>query len=154
MNLRSGLIAFLGGVAILWYYICLLYLGFVQEEPPTGDGVAFAQFMGLSLATLSGTLATYVGMVLGIKTTEKQPNPNPVAMLVQTQNTTITRLQVVAAIAYVVSLLVALYAWWQNQESSDPTIVALGKSFLGLIGGVLAVILNINPSSPPSPNGE
>ncbi len=108
--------------------------------------------MGLSLSTLSGTLATYVGMVLGVKTTERPSNSNALAALIQTRDTSISWLQGLAAMAYVISLLIALYAWYQNQGSPDPTIVALGKSFLGLIGGVLAVVLNINPNPNPNPN--
>jgi hypothetical protein len=146
MTFVSGLITFIGGAAIIWYYLCVGYLGFVHPEPLPND--QFRQFMGLSISTISGTLATYVGMILGVQTAASEPKTNRLAAVVQTRTAPITLLQAIAAVAYVASLIVALFAWWWNFEHPDPVIVALGKSFLGLIGGALAVILNVNVRNP------
>jgi hypothetical protein len=144
MPFASGLIAFLGFTGIVWYYICLIYLGFIHPEPTPDVAAGFREFMATSISIMSGTLATYVGMILGVQTAAKEPNANPVAAVLQRQKTPVTRLQGIAAIAYVASLLIALFAWWECFPRPDPTIEALGKSLLGLIGGALAVILNVN----------
>jgi hypothetical protein len=148
MRFTSVLILLIGSCAILWYYICLIFLGFVAPKPDPTTDEAFRQFMATSVSTLSGTLATYVGMILGVQTAAREPSVNRIAAVLQTRATPISGLQAIAAIAYVVSLFIALFAWWRNPSAPDPTIVALGKSLLGLIGGALTVILNVNVRDP------
>src|SRR5262245_52415850 len=135
MRFASILISVIGGIAILWYFICLIALGF--RWPYTADSArdGFRQFMSLSLSTLSGTLATFVGLVLGIKTAETVNAPDRAAAVLQGE--ALSWLQMVAALAYVVSLFIALWAWYRTRDNADPTIQALGKSFLGLIVGAL-----------------
>lgn len=146
----SVLISFIGASAILWYFICIYYLGFLHPQPDANVDETFRQFMATSISTISGTLATFVGMILGVKSAASDPTANPTARLLHQKSSPISWLQGIAAIAYVASLLIALLAWWKSFPSPDPTIVALGKSLLGLIGGVLAVILNVNvrPAEP------
>jgi hypothetical protein len=141
MTFASLLITIIGVLAIGWYYLCLLYLAFLQPSATADDPTGFREFMALSVSTLSGTLATFVGMLLGVQTASSQTSENKVtAFLAQTP---ISKLQMAAAIAYVVSLVIALVAWGWNQQGADTTIVALARSFLGLIGGALAVVLNV-----------
>ncbi len=144
MPFTSLLIAIIGTCAIAWYYICLYYLGFMYPQPDAEVDETFRQFMATSITTIGGTMATYVGMILGVKSATSDPNATPAAKLLHTKTAPITWLQAIAAIAYVISLVVALFAWWRSFPKPDSTIVALGKSLLGLIGGVLAVILNVN----------
>lgn len=144
MTFNSILIALLGGSAIVWYFLCLIYLGFIQPKAPAKADGGFRPFMSLSVSTISGTLATYVGMVLGIQSAANKTGANPVAAILQSGLTPLSYLQGIAAIAYVFSLLMALTAWWWNRANPDETIVALGRSFLGLIGGSLAVLLNVS----------
>jgi hypothetical protein len=130
-------IALIGLIAIVWYCFCICAIGFNWTQA-LGTGLEFRQFMSLSISTLSGTLATFVGMVFGvhaIKNIQKVEVPSQ-----------LTTLQWLAAIVYVASLIVALLAW-RITANVDPVIIALGKSFLGLIGGVLAVGLNVTPST-------
>jgi hypothetical protein len=143
MSFTNYLIAAIGSIAIGWYYICLFYLGFIHPQPDAAVSETFRQFMATSLETLSGTLATFVGMILGVQSASAERNANPLATVLQTRATPVTKLQAIAAIAYVLSLLTALFAWWYVPVA-NPTVVALGKSVLGLIGGVLAVVLNVN----------
>lgn len=148
MTFAGWLIAVVGFLAIGWYYACLVYLGFLAPKPPAaGEPAAFRQFMGTSISTLSGTLATFVGMILGVQSASANgavstAGMNAVAQALQT--TPLSWLQMIAALAYVLSLVAALVAWFRNADDTDPAVVALGKSFLGLIGGVLAVVLNVN----------
>lgn len=139
MNFIPLLLLIIGSVAILWYYISIFYVAFGPSPPPSGD-TGFRQFMTISISTLSGTLATFIGMILGLQAVAGQ---EAVAAQALNQAAPLTNLQMAAAIAYVVSLVVALFAWWKNGAKTDPTIVALAKSFLGLIGGVLAIGLNV-----------
>jgi hypothetical protein len=150
MPFTSLLITIIGTCAIGWYFICLFYLGFIHPQPGADVDETFRQFMATSITTISGTMATYVGMILGIKSAVSDPKASPAARVLHARTGPITWIQAIAAIAYVASLVIALFAWWKSFPKPDPTIVALGKSLLGLIGGVLAVILNVNvrPSGP------
>jgi hypothetical protein len=132
------LLTIIGFVAIAWYYICIIYVGF-WDPAPEDDSGGFRHFMTLSISTLSGTMATFVGMLLGLKAVAAEGS----AAEAIKQTAPLTNLQMAAAIAYVVSLIGALIAWAIHKEGADPSIVALGKSFLGLIGGVLAIGLNV-----------
>ena len=74
MRFTSVLIIFIGSCAILWYYICLYYLGVLHPVPDPAIDEYFRQFMATSISTISGTLATYVGMVLGVKSAATEPH--------------------------------------------------------------------------------
>lgn len=147
MPFTSLLITIVGTCAIGWYFICLYYLGFLHPQPDADVDETFRQFMATSITTISGTMATYVGMILGVKSAASDPNASPASRVLHLRTTPISWLQAIAAIVYVASLVVALFAWWKSFPKPDPTVVALGKSLLGLIGGVLAVILNVNVRS-------
>ena len=95
--------------------------------------------MSMSITTLGATLATFVGMVLGFQQTRSAApaaagNPAPVTQL--------SIFQIIAAWAYVASLILALVIWWSH-SNCDASIMHLGQSFIGLIGGALAVMLNV-----------
>jgi len=109
------------------------------------------QFMAFSVATISGTLATFVGMVLGFGQVTAPNAQQPIPA--------ISPMQQAAAWAYFGSLLYALALWgidtflrWTGVEMPDldPAISRLGQSLLGLFGGVLAVVLNATPPGNPS----
>jgi hypothetical protein len=144
------LIWILGGCAVGWYYICVIYLGFIHPHPAPDVNDGFRLFVETSVSTLSGTLATYVGMILGVQTAKSEPRANPVAAILQSRTSPLSRLQGLAAIAYVASLVMAVISWWMHPKP-DPAIEALAKSLLGLFGGALAVVLNVNVHVPPSP---
>lgn len=152
-SLRDKLLTTIGTLAIFWYFASILLVG--MSDLPGKDGAdkdfltpAARQFMTVSITTISGTLATYLGLVLGFAQVREQqregappPPPGPALANVAPE---ITRLQAVAAWAYVLSLVVALLLWLCRQEDRvDPVIINQGRSILGLFGGVLAVILNV-----------
>jgi len=54
-----------------------------------------------------------------------------------------TNLQWVSAGLYVLSLLIALWFWYRHGDKTDPAVSNLGKTLLGLLGGALAIVLNL-----------
>jgi hypothetical protein len=143
LTFRDKLLIAIGALAISWYFVCIVCAGCTDVD---GDAISkdMRQFMSVSITTISGTLATYIGMLLGFGSAlrrgggDAQPSEQAAAV------PQITRMQAVAAVAYVVSLVVALGIWLATDEKNlDPAVINLGRSILGLFGGVLAVILNV-----------
>lgn len=139
MKVPDRLIQLMGTIALLWYYFCLIKLG--ANPIKTGaDPDSFYQFMSISITTLGGTLATFVGMILGIQTVEGDTASPPGSAFL---NLATTSLQWWAAGLYLLSLLIALAFWATNPSGADPAVVNLGKSLLGLFGGALSINLNM-----------
>lgn len=149
-----GLIT-LGSVGIILYYFSILNLGLrprQANQAPTG----FQEFMSLSVTSIGVSLATFVGMLLGLEgisqNTQRQlamadlkPAIERAVPQIQqiVEGTIVTNFQWGAAGAYVVSLILALVLWRRGGDNTDPAISNLGKSTLGLIGGALTVLLNL-----------
>ena len=128
-----------------------------ETEPPAATAAGDAttedapepldlwQFMAFSITTIAGTLATFVGMVLGF-------GQVPEAQRAGQNVPQTTPMQQAAAWAYFGSLVLGLSLWalhtflaWSGAPlpELDPAISRLGQSILGLFGGVLAVVLNV-----------
>jgi hypothetical protein len=153
----------ISSIAMVWYYICIVSVG---SNPPAELGVGgtqFRQFMTVSITTISVTLATFVGMLLGFQYVHSDINAgvNQVKEAagagvagglprLQTVAQTVSPnlLQFVAGVAYVLSLVLAVYYWWSYQDRTDPAISNLAQSLLGLFGGALAVFLNTSAVDP------
>jgi hypothetical protein len=155
-------VVLLNGLAIvgmLWYYICLLVIGFQTSKDQSTTG--FRQFMSLSITTISVALATFVGMLLGVQVisdeikegaphvaTAAAANPPAVKTLnaaVKTATGGTLYIQWVASCLYVVSIVLALFCWWYRGDAkSDPAIVNLAKSLLGLVAGALSILLKLS----------
>ena len=150
---QNKLLAAIGSLAITWYFFCICYIGLIAPPSPADPNavtkiatsqnanqpITLPQFMSMSITTLGATLATFVGMVLGFQQTKSAApaaagNPAPVTQL--------SIFQIIAAWAYVASLILALVIWWSH-SNCDASIMHLGQSFIGLIGGALAVMLNV-----------
>ena len=137
-----------GGIGIVWYVACILLLGFA---PHLVSDPQFYQFTTLSITTIGGALATYVGMIMGFTNANvtRRNGANPGTP------TKISNVQVAAAIVYPTSLLLAMSIWiWHlvAKDKCDPAIIELAKSLLGLIVGALMVTLNVQlPPAPPAP---
>lgn len=143
LKFRDKLLIVIGALAISWYFVCIVYAGCTDVN---GDAISkdMRQFMSVSITTISGTLATYLGMLLGFGSAVRRgrdgEQPSEQAPAVPQ----ISRMQAVAAVAYVLSLVVALGIWLATDETKlDSAVLNLGRSILGLFGGVLAVILNV-----------
>src|SRR5262249_21693850 len=148
MTLRDALTLGFGIIGLGWYYVCIVVIGFRTSTDPAD--AAFRAFMSLSITTISVTLATFVGMLLGIRSISDRiqqgvnqvPAAAPPALQQLATDAKGTLMQWIACGVYAGSLLLALYCWWYYGEKTDPAIVNLGKSFLGLIGGALTVLIN------------
>jgi hypothetical protein len=152
MSLREFLTLAVGAIGLIWYYASLFSLGL---NPLTSGQVptAFRQFMSLSVTSIGVSLATFVGMLLGIQQVVGQINDAVNKAGVQLAptnfqalaaiNKLLTGLQWWAAGLYVLSLVIALGLWKRGGDATDPAVSNLGKSLLGLIGGVFAILLNL-----------
>lgn len=159
MKLRDILLTVLGVLALVWYFYCLIYLGTTKAAPvdpnrsaavasPSDSGgapetpMSFRSFASFSLTTIGASLATFVGMLLGLKQAGEAMAATGNKAASGAVST--SPLQWIAAALYVVSLLVALW-FWKQQGAPDPAVLGLAKSTLGLLGGALAVVLNKQP---------
>jgi hypothetical protein len=160
--MRDALTLALGVVGLAWYYYCLLAIGWKPRVHGQKDG-SFREFMSLSVNTIGVSLATFVGMLLGLAQVTQQVTDRlqgeaavaapvaggaaaaHVAFSAFTLNAlTLSQLQWIAAALYVLSLLLALWLWRRGGDATDPVVSNLGKSLLGLIGGALAIVLNLH----------
>jgi hypothetical protein len=149
MSLQQAVTLMIGGIGVVWYYICLLVIGAQWSVDPAAE--AFRDFMSLSLTTIGVALATFVGLLLGFRVVSEEVQQG-VQQAVVTGGTSRlnslaasikgTAVQWAVAALYVLSLLLALYFWWLHGNKTDPAVINLGKSFLGLVGGALSVLLN------------
>lgn len=138
MKPTDRLIQVMGAVAIIWYFVCLISLGFHPADTGT-----FHQFMSYSVTTLGATLATFVGMLLGIRQIARaSAGALPASQAKLGEQLTTTSLQWWAAGLYLLSLFIAI-AFWAAGNPVDPAIENLAKSLIGLVGGALTVSLNV-----------
>ena len=152
MNLRDALVLGMGSLALLWYYACLFTIG---TTPLSTVAVpdTFRQFMSLSLTTIGASLATFIGMLLGIRNVADSVKPevsdvnSPQIQRLASGSLT-TTLQWIAAGLYVLSLVVAIWFWYKSGDNTDPAVSNLGTTLLGLVGGALAILLNLPPRHP------
>ena len=145
--LQKMVVVSFGGLGLLWYYICLIVIGFQTSTDP--EGANFREFMSLSITTIGVVLATFVGMLLGLQNVSegikegvrKLPASNPELDEIA-RGAAASYIQWTATLLYAVSLPLALCCWWYIGEvHTDAAIKNLGKSTLGVVGGALSVFL-------------
>lgn len=147
-QLRSGLISAVGTIGLLWYYLCVIDLG-VRPTAKGDTASGFRQFQALSVTTISVSLATYVGYVVGIPLNGDAGATalSAAAGVAGAPLARVTMLQWLAAALYVLSLVLAIWFYAQKKDATEPAITGLAKSLLGFVAGVFALSLNV-PSSP------
>jgi hypothetical protein len=64
-EVRMLVLVVLGGIGLVWYYISLIAIGL--KKGPLNNPTTFQQFQLLSITTISTTLATFVGLILGLR---------------------------------------------------------------------------------------
>lgn len=155
-NLVQYIIIAVSSLGLIWYFICLFMLG----SKPTTPGQAadmFGIFQSLSLTTISSTLATFIGMLLGLNTVSGNITQQAVTAAAPDKTAGMinaalsSSLQWWAAVLYVLSIVIALYFLFKHRDKTDSAVANLGKSLLGLIIGVMAIALNL-PTPPPPPS--
>lgn len=144
-QLRSGLISAVGTIGLLWYYLCVIDLG-VRPTSKGDTASGFRQFQALSVTTISVSLATYVGYVVGIPL-NGDAAAAPLAAAGAAPLARVSMLQWLAAALYVISLVLAIWFYAQKKDATEPAITGLAKSLLGFVAGVFALSLNV-PSAP------
>lgn len=142
----ESLIKGVGLLAFIWYYVSLLYVGFGAHAP--GETDSLREYMAVSITTISSTLATFIGMAFGFqqvksKAKAQQRTPDHAETAALNNLMPLSAWQTAAALAYIASLVFALVIWWWLGEKCDPVIQNVGRSFLGIVGGLLAVVLNV-----------
>lgn len=211
LSLRDSLVLLVGSIAVAWYFCCIFFVGrgtIVTTNSATGGGSSILNisqetfdFMALSITTISGTLATFLGLVLGFGQVQSARNvraasmrtlqmagdsaeesvsesshddaddvarspidprmltrtyqapsvdkpsaepPASAATPTPTENLNVSWIQSLAACAYLASLVWALAMFVQDDTGQLAAVLQnLAKSTLGVIGGVLAVVLNV-----------
>lgn len=158
-GLREWLVLIGGGLGLAWYFVCLFWLG-LKNTPPGGATTTFHGFMALSLTTIATTLATFVGMLLGLSTVSDSVRgaATAAAQAGETQSAQNAQAVVAAVISpglqwwaaglYVSSMVIALVMWARNQDNIDPAVSNLGKSLLGFFVGIFTIAFNLPKSGP------
>ncbi|HYH65413.1 MAG TPA: hypothetical protein VD866_12020 [Urbifossiella sp.] len=164
VEFQQVLTVIIGGSGIGWYFLCIVAVG-NNVIPDEGDTKSFRSFMSLSITTIGAALATFVGLILGFQVVSRGAGVGAAAAqaaqggqpaqavgtthLKQLEaNTRVSWIQWLVAFLYLLSLLVALQMWWKAGDSVDQAVTNLGKSFLGLVGGALSVLLNLPARQP------
>jgi hypothetical protein len=157
-QLKDWLIFIAGAVGLLWYYLCIVDMG-SRPTPQGSQAPGFRQFQSLSVTTISVSLATYVGYVVGLPTqaaatvksaaasavasaTPTEPAASAASVILASATATVNNLQLASAAMYVISLLLAVYFYWRTKDSTEPAITGLAKSLLGFVAGVFSISLN------------
>jgi hypothetical protein len=158
-ELRSYLVAAVGSLGLLWYYLCLLDLG-LRPTAAGSQPSGFRQFQALSITTISVSLATYVGYVVGIPLASNGELAQSISQAVAPMATSpaaaasaveaavtegsrkVTLLQWLSAAMYVVSLMLAVAFYAHKKDETEPAITGLAKSLLGFVAGIFSVGLN------------
>jgi Na+/H+-translocating membrane pyrophosphatase len=144
MSFKDILVVLLAWAGLIWYYVSIFSLG-RNPRDANQPQTTFQQFMSLSVTSIGVSLATYVGMLLGLQSVSETAKFSfeSVAPEVRRiiEGTLVSNLQWCAAALYVVSLFCALYFWKRGGDKTDPAVSNLGKSLLGLIAGALAIAL-------------
>ena len=82
-------------------------------------------------------------MLLGLKQSAEHLTTGAGALSVDVRRVLdVSDFQVVCAVVYVLSLVVAIACWAKRRDRTDGTIVNLAKSLLGLIVGALSMSLS------------
>lgn len=136
-QLKDWLIFIAGVTGLSWYYLCLWDMG--RHPTPTGTQAGgFRQFQSLSVTTISVSLATYVGFVVGLT-----PPDSAAAGGAAVVSSSASYLQVASALLYVASLALAVYFYSQSKDQTEPALAGLAKSLLGFVAGVFSISLNV-----------
>ena len=151
VQLKDWLIIAVGAIGLVWYFLCILDMG-LHPTKQGASGAGFRQFQSLSVTTISVSLATYVGYVIGLPAQAQAPGASSTVAAAAVASTSVavlppqahvSPLQWTSAALYVASLVVAVYFYFRSKDDTEPAITGLAKSLLGFVAGVFSVALNL-----------
>ena len=131
-QLKRTLTVTSGSLGLLWYYVCLVDLGFCPTAAAQ-TATGFRQFQSLSITTISVSLATYVGSIIGL--------PQASSSGAGVAAGKVENLQLWSAGMYVLSLIIAVGFYYWKKDETEPALTNLAKSLLGFVAGVFSVSL-------------
>jgi hypothetical protein len=147
LDTRRILLGIFGAIAVLLYLAGVIYAGALSYDNPKAE---VPQVVDYYVTSASTTLATFLGMLLGFRVAapvigEKADVPRTELPAPIRQTIDLDWFQVIIAIVYFLSLLIALGFWGYHNFLADamPLLRNLTMSLLGIIGGALAVLLNV-----------
>jgi len=135
------LLKVLGVLAVGLYFLAIIYVGVTNLQSPKPTVPPIVDYY---VTSISATLATFLGMVLGFKRANDKTGPPGVPAAAVTE---LDWLQTIVCWVYVLSLAVALVFWIIDgpfSANAAPLIQNLTKSLIGLFGGALTVYLNVH----------
>ena len=154
MNPLRPLVIFIVAVAALAYVGGIIYAGVVSLQSPGNPELP--EVVTHAVTGIGGTLATHFGAIFGIsQLSTSQPGNPPSPLRVEAWASVlprlkddppiISRIQVFAAYLYLISLFVGVLFWGLDKFSSESADILRNMSFtfVGVIVGVLAVVLNV-----------
>jgi hypothetical protein len=137
-------------LAFGFYFVAIGYIG--VQAIRLGNAFEPDQIVSAVMTIIGGTLATHFGMVFGFERANSTG--------AKSHATELTSLQTTAAWAYIVSLLIAggflVVNNFYYKQTSPEILVTLTMTLIGVVGGLLAVGLNVTPpaafrTGPPNP---
>jgi hypothetical protein len=87
---KKILIASVGTIGLVWYYVCVFDVG-LRPTPSGTTPTGYREFQALSITTISISLATYVGYVIGIPLQSQAPKDKPAVVSPQGGGATATK---------------------------------------------------------------
>jgi hypothetical protein len=164
-----NLTLFVSGLAIVLYYLGIIFLGLPRWQAlATPDA---AKYVSGAVTVIGATLATYFGGVVGlnrVNATIRGGNPAAQAPAAQAPAAQagaapaaaapaaaapaaaapvpeLSGLQIIAAWAYILSLVLALLIWISSgfAETTEEAVRNLALTLPGVAAGILAVTLNV-----------
>ena len=135
----------------------LLVSSWDKADPQGSQANEFRQFQALSVTTISVSLATFVGFVIGLKGKEHIPSSSAesaptVDAGASSDSGVLAKIADAASFAdlqwwsaglYVLSLVLALWFYYRTQDTTEPAITGLAKSLLGFVDGVLSITVSV-----------
>lgn len=172
MSSKQLLVYAIVGLGLLWYLFSLVQLHLSQPLAAGQAPDTYRVFQRFSVATISVALATYVGWIVGIKSSDDvtaflpiqsayAQAPAPASQASDSASiaspkqevkkppvpkgpapTNLSGAQTAAASVYVLSLVLALVFYAFRRDQTDSEITNLAKSLIGFFVGALSVVFS------------
>jgi hypothetical protein len=136
----KSLLKAIGVLAVVLYVLAIIYVGMINLRSPKPIVPPIIDYF---VTSMSATLATFLGMVLGFKKANDKTGVPGAAVAPVTR---LDWVQTIVAWTYVLSLVLGLVFWFLDGPFSDGAaqlLQNLTKSLVGLFVGAITVYLNV-----------